>query len=67
MRLPLQIEPLANFHIAIGFRQRHGDGSGVTGSVDSQIAIFDDISHVKAICEPVLLSVSFFWISVTRL
>jgi hypothetical protein len=51
----------------IGFGRRYGDGSRVTGSVDSQIGIFDNESCVKAICEPVLLRVSFFWISVTKL
>jgi len=51
---------LANYHIEIGFRRRHGDGSGVAGGADSQIAIFDDESLVKAIvtyfvtCQPVL-------------
>jgi len=44
------------------FGQRHGDGSCVTGGVDSQIGIFDDVSRVKAICEPISLRVSFVWI-----
>ena len=65
--VPPHIASLANDHIDIGFGRRHGDGSSVTGSVGSQICIFDDVSHVKALCEPVLLRVSFFWLSVTKL
>jgi len=65
--LPLHIASLANYHIDIGFGRRHGDGSCITGSVDSQICLFDDVSRVKAICEPVLLRVSIFWISLTKL
>jgi len=51
----------------IGFGRRDGDGSCVTGGADSHIGILDDVSRVKAICEPVLLRVRFFWISVTKL
>jgi hypothetical protein len=29
--------------------------------------MFEDVSRVKSICERVLLGVSFFWISVTKL
>jgi len=58
---------LANYNIDIGFGQRHGDCSCVTGSVDSQICIFDDVSRAKAICEPVLVHVSFFRTSVIKL
>jgi len=65
--LPLHIASQANYHIDIGFRRRHGDGFCVTGSDDSPIGIFDDVFRIKAICEPVLLHLSFFWISVTKL
>jgi len=65
--LPLHIASLANGHIDIRFGRRHGDGSSVTGSVGSQICIFDDVCRVKAICETVLVCVSFFRISVTKL
>jgi hypothetical protein len=64
---PQHIASLANHHIEIGFGRRYGDGSCVTGSVDCQVAIFDNVSCVKAICEPVLLLVSLFCISVTKL
>jgi len=35
--------------------------------MDSQIAIFDDVSLRKAIGVPILLSIKVFWISVTEL
>jgi hypothetical protein len=65
--LPLDVTSLVNDHTDIGFGGRDGDGSCITGSVDSQISIFDDVSCIKAICELVLLCVSFIGISVTKL
>jgi hypothetical protein len=65
--LPLHIAFLANDNIDIGIGRRHGDSPNVTGSVDSQIGIYHDVSRVNAICKPVLLSVSSLWISVTKL
>jgi len=44
--LPLHIASLANYHIEIGFGRRHGEGSSVTGGVDTQIGNFDDLSQV---------------------
>ena len=58
---PLHIVSLANYHVDIGFGRRFGDVSRVTGSVDSHIGIFDNISGVKAIRDPVILCVSIFW------
>jgi len=45
----LHIASLANYHIEIGFGRGHGDGSCVSGGVDSQIGIFDVVSWVKEI------------------
>jgi len=56
-----------NYHIAIGFRQSHADGSSLTRGIDSQIVNIDDLSVVKAICVPVSLCVNYFWIPVTKL
>jgi len=41
---------LANYHIEMGYERRHGGGSCVTGGIDCQIGIFDDVSRVKTIC-----------------
>jgi hypothetical protein len=57
--LPLHIGCLANYNIVIGFEQRHGDGSCLTATLDSQICIFGNLSRVNAICEPVWLRVSY--------
>jgi len=40
----LCIWPRANHHIDFGFGQRHGDGSCVSGRIDRQSSIFEDIS-----------------------
>jgi len=48
--LPQRLALLANYHREIGFGRRHGDGFCVTGGIDSQIGIFDNVSRVKAIC-----------------
>jgi len=66
-RWPPHITSLANYHIEIRFGRRQGDGSGVTGGIDSQIVNIDDIALVKVFCVPTLLRVSYFWISVTKL
>jgi len=47
--LPLHIASLANDQIQIRFGRRHGNGSCVTGGVDSTIGTFDDVSQAKAI------------------
>ena len=47
---PQDIASLANYPIEIGIGQRHGDGSCVSGGIDCQIGIFDDVSAIKAIC-----------------
>jgi len=65
--LPLHIAFLAYYHTVIGLGQRSGDGSCVTGAIDSQIINLDDVSLRKANCVPILLLVSCFWISVTTL
>jgi len=61
------IWPPANYHIDIGFRRRDGDGSCICGRIDMQNAILDVWSQGKASCLPILLCVSFFLISVTKL
>jgi len=57
----------ANYHIDIGLRRRHGDGSCVYGRIDMQTVIFDVQSLWKASCLLILLHVSIFLISVTKL
>jgi len=44
-----------------------GDGSCITGSVNSQPGILNNVSRVKAIGQRILVDVSFVWISVTEL
>jgi hypothetical protein len=61
------IFPLANHHIDIGFGRKHGDGTCVARRIDGQSAIFDVISSREAIRKPILLRVSFYLISVTKL
>jgi len=61
------IVSLAEYHIDIRFRRSHCDSSCVTGRVDRQRCIFDNVFRIKALCEPVLLRVRIFWISETRL
>jgi len=61
------IWPRANYHIDIGFRRRDGDGSCIWGRIDMQNVILDVWSRGKASCLPILLCVSFFLISVTKL
>jgi len=61
------IWPPANYHIDIGFRRRDCDGSSVCGRIDMQNVILDVWSRGKASCLPILLRVSFFLISVTKL
>jgi hypothetical protein len=53
--------------VEIGFRQRQGDGSCVAGEIDIQIGNFNDVSGVKAICTLILLFVSIFYVSLTKL
>jgi len=61
------IWPPANYHIDIRFQRRDGDGSCVCGRIHMQTVIFDIWSWGNASCLPILLSVSFFLISVTKL
>jgi len=51
----------------IGFGQRNGDGSCITGGVNGQICIVDNESLRKVICVPILLPVSFHLILMTKL
>jgi len=57
----------ADYHIEIGFRWRHVDGSCVIEVLQRQICIFEVISLWKAICVPILLHVSIFLIPGTQL
>jgi hypothetical protein len=61
------ISPLANHHIDIGFGRRNGDGLCVARTIDKKVTIFDIMSSWKAMCEPILLCVSFDMISVSKL
>ena len=61
------ILPTANHHIDFGRRRRHADGSCVSGGIERQSVIFDVICLWKAICLPILRSVRYFLISVTKL
>jgi len=61
------IWPPANYHIGIGFRRTDDDGSCVCRRIDMQTVIFDVWSWGKASCLPILLRVSFFLLSVTKL
>jgi len=61
------IYPPANHYIDFKFRWRHDDGSCVNCGIDRQTVFFDVKSRLKAIGLPILLCVSFFLISVTKL
>jgi len=61
------MEPPAYHHLDFGRGWGHGDGSHVSWRIDRQSVIFDIISWRKASCIPILLHVSFFLISVTKL
>jgi len=64
---PLHIVSQGNYHKQIGFRPRHGDGSCISGGMNRQIGICDDVSIWNAIPVPILLCVSFYLISLTKL
>jgi len=64
---PLHIESQANYQIEIGFRGRHSDLSTVARAINRQIGIYDNVSILNAIPAPILLCVSFYMISVTKL
>jgi len=51
----------------MGFRRRDGDCSCVCGRIDVQSVILDVWSRWKARCWPILLCVSYYFISVTKL
>jgi len=61
------IQPPANYHIDIRFRRRDGDGTCICGRIQVQTVHFDVWSWWIASCLPILLSVSFGLISVTKL
>jgi len=65
--LPLHIASPANHHIEIRFGGRHGDSSCICGGIERQIGIIDVLSWWKEICIPILLRVSLYLISVTKL
>jgi len=65
--LPLHMISLPRNNRGIWFRQWNGNGSCVVGRTDGQTAIVDDASLWKANCVPILLSVSFWMISVMKL
>ena len=49
MLLPKHIASLANHHIEICSAPRHGDSSCVTGGIDTEIGIIDNVSPVEGI------------------
>jgi len=57
----------AHHHIQIRFGRWHGDISCNSGGIMRQLGIFDVIYLWNGICLPILLCVSFFLISVTKL
>jgi len=65
--LPLQRGSRAKYHIEIACLQRNGDVTCITAGIESQIVNFDDVSLSKAICAPILVLFSLFWISLTKL
>jgi len=64
---PLHSWSPANHHMDIGFGPRNCNGSCVPGGLNREICIFDVISWWNAICIPILLCVSIFLISGTKL
>jgi len=64
---PLHIASLANNHTWIRFRWRDCKGSFIVRRLDAQIVIVDNAYPWKAIDVSILLRVSFFLISVTKL
>jgi len=63
----MDIMSQVNYQIAIRFWQRNGDSSCVANGVNRQIAMFDDVSLGKPIGVPIILSISFFLNSVTKM
>jgi len=61
------IWPPTKYHISIGFRWRDGDGCSLSGRIDMQTAIFELWLRWKPMRLPVLLCVSYFLTSVTKL
>jgi len=66
-RFPLHIASLPPHHIDIGFRRIKGDSLCVAGRIHMQIGTVDSISDRKAIHVPILLLISWFLISLTKL
>jgi len=61
------MESPANYHIDFRFGWRHGDSSCICRGLDRQTVMFDIKSQSKAICIQLLLHITFFMISVTKL
>jgi hypothetical protein len=61
------IFPPANYHIAIGFWRRDGNGSSVCARIVVQTVLCSVWSRWKASCLPILLRVSVGLMSVTKL
>jgi len=64
---PPHIVSQTNHQIEIRFWRRHGAASCVAGGLNRQIGISDDVSIWNVIPVPILLPVSFYLISVTKL
>jgi len=63
----MHIASTANHHIDIRFGRRNGDGSCAGRGTKRQMCIIEVLFLGNAICVPILIRVSFFLISVTKL
>jgi len=57
----------ANYHIEIWFWRRQGDSVFITRGMNREIHLAVDVLLRKAIRVPILLSISFYFIAVTKL
>jgi len=63
---PMHIASQANYHLEIGFRQRHCDGCCIAGGMNWQLGISDNVSIWNVILVSILLCVCIYLISVTK-
>jgi len=59
--LPLHEASLVNYHIEIGYGRRYGDGSRVTGGIDTWIVYLDNLSLVKQFVYLLCYVSAFSW------
>jgi hypothetical protein len=63
----MHIVSQAKYYIEIRFEQSNGDSSCVAWEVNRWIEIFDDLSFIKVIQQPIKLGVTFHLISVSNM